>query len=42
MITWVQEIAGWAPIAVAWLMTAAISTAIYFLPIARLLDNLAG
>ena len=27
MITWMQEIAGWAPIAVAWLMTAAISTA---------------
>jgi hypothetical protein len=42
MITWVQEIAGWAPIVVAWLMTAAISTAIHFLPIARLLDNLAG
>jgi len=41
MISWVQEIAGWAPIANAWLVTAAVGTAIYFFPIARLLDSLA-
>ena len=41
MISWVQEIAGWAPIAYAWLVTAAVGTTIYFFPIARLLDSLA-
>jgi hypothetical protein len=42
MINWVQEIAGWAPIAFAWLVTAAIGTAIHFFPMARPLDGLAG
>jgi hypothetical protein len=32
---------GWAALAVAWLVTFAIGMAIYFLPIARLLDSLA-
>ena len=41
MITWMQEIAGWGPSS-RLLMTAAISAAIHFLPIARLLDSLAG
>ena len=39
-ISWVQEIAGWAPIAYAWLVTTAVGTTIYFFPIARLLDSL--
>jgi hypothetical protein len=42
MINWVQEIAGWAPIAFAWFATAAIGTAIHFFPMARLLDSLSG
>jgi hypothetical protein len=42
MINGVQEIAGWAPIAFAWLVTAAIGTAIHFFPMARLLDSLSG
>jgi hypothetical protein len=41
MISLVQEIAGWAPIAYAWLVTTAVGTTIYFFPIARLLDSLA-
>jgi hypothetical protein len=41
MISWVQEIAGWAPIAYAGLVTTAVGTTIYFFPIARLLDSLA-
>ena len=40
MITWVQEIVSWAPIAVAWLTTTTIGTAIYFLPMAQWLDAL--
>jgi hypothetical protein len=41
MINWVQEIAAWAPITFAWLVTAAVGTTIYFFPIARMLDSLA-
>ena len=41
MISWVQEITGWTPIAYAWLLTTAVGTTIYFFPIARLLDSLA-
>jgi hypothetical protein len=32
---------GWAALAFAWLLTFAIGMAVYFLPIARLLDSLA-
>ena len=42
MINWAQEIAGWAPIAIAWLVAAAFGTAIHFFPMARLIDSLAG
>ena len=41
MTSLVQEITGRAQIAFAWLVTVAIGTAIYFFPIARLLDSLA-
>jgi hypothetical protein len=41
MINCVQEIDGWAPIAFAWLVMAAVGTTIYFFPIARMLDSLA-
>jgi hypothetical protein len=40
-MSWVQIAQAWALIALAWVMTAAIGIAIYFLPIARLLDSLA-
>jgi hypothetical protein len=41
MINWLQEMAGWAPITFAWLVTASVGTTIYFFPIARMLDSLA-
>ena len=39
MYGWGQAL-KWAALAVAWLLTFAIGIAIYFLPIARLLDSL--
>jgi hypothetical protein len=36
----IEEIAGWAPIAFAWLITATIGTTIHFLPMVHLLDSL--
>jgi hypothetical protein len=39
MNTWLGEIAGWVPIALAWLTTAVIGAAFYFLAIVRLLDS---
>jgi hypothetical protein len=40
LLKWVRENAGWAQIAVAWLVAVTIGIVIYFFPIARLLDSL--
>ena len=39
MPSWFAKLPGWQ-VAFAWVVTIAIATAIYFLPIARLLDSL--
>jgi hypothetical protein len=41
VISVVQLAQAWALIVLAWVMTAAIGAAIYFFPIARLLESLA-
>jgi hypothetical protein len=40
LLKWVQENAGWARIAAAWLAAVIIGIVIYFFPIARLLNSL--
>ena len=40
MYGWGQSF-SWAALTVAWLLTFAIGIAVYFLPVARLLDSLA-
>jgi hypothetical protein len=40
MLSWFTKLPDWR-VAFAWLVTVATATAIYFLPIARLLDSLA-
>jgi hypothetical protein len=40
MLSWFAKLPDWR-LAFAWVVTIAIATAIYFLPIARLLDSLA-
>jgi len=42
MINRLRDIAGRAQIAFVWLAAVAIGTLVYFFPIARLLDDLAG
>ena len=41
MMSWLQEIAGRSQLAAVWLVAVVIGFAIYFLPAARLLENLA-
>jgi len=40
MLSWFAKLPDWR-VAFAWVVTIAIATAIYFLPIARLFDSLA-
>jgi hypothetical protein len=40
MLSWFAKLPDWR-VAFAWLITVATATAIYFLPMARLLDSLA-
>jgi len=41
MMSWLQNIADRAQLALVWLVAVAIGSVIYFFPIARLLDSLA-
>jgi hypothetical protein len=41
MTSWFAKLPGGWRVAFAWVITIAVATAIYFLPVARLLDSLA-